>query len=44
MTDMTAVQRGYDFKFNGARYQVKGNRPTGKPGEHCNFGSKNYQL
>ena len=32
MQGMTTVQRGYDFKFNGMRYQVKGNRPSGKPG------------
>jgi hypothetical protein len=32
MTGLTAVQRGYDFKFKGARYQVKGNRPSGKRG------------
>jgi hypothetical protein len=28
----TAVKRGWDFKFNGVRYQVKANRPSGKPG------------
>lgn len=32
MQGATAVQRGYDFKFKGKRYQVKGNRPSGKPG------------
>lgn len=32
MQGMTAVQKGHDFIFNGARYQVKGNRPSGKPG------------
>jgi len=32
MQGMTTVQRGYDFKYNGMRYQVKGNRPSGKPG------------
>ena len=32
MQGVTAVQRGYDFTFNGARYQVKANRPSGKPG------------
>lgn len=32
MQGMTAVQKGYDFKHNGKRYQVKGNRPSGKPG------------
>lgn len=28
----TAVTRGCDFIFNGVRYQVKANRPSGKPG------------
>jgi hypothetical protein len=32
MQGATAVQRGHDFVFNGARYQVKGNRPSGKRG------------
>ena len=32
MQEMTAVQKGHDFIFNGARYQVKGNRPSGKRG------------
>ncbi|MGB4468857.1 MAG: hypothetical protein WBH99_11905 [Azovibrio sp.] len=32
MQGMTSVQKGYDFKFNGHRYQVKANRPSGKPG------------
>lgn len=32
MQRMSSVKKGYDFKFNGARYQVKGNRPSGKPG------------
>ncbi|MCL5808486.1 MAG: hypothetical protein M1418_08090 [Deltaproteobacteria bacterium] len=32
MKGMSAVKKGYDFKFKGARYQVKGNRPSGKPG------------
>lgn len=32
MQGTTAVQRGYDFIFQGLRYQVKGNRPSGKPG------------
>ena len=32
MVGATTVQKGYDFKFNGQRYQVKGNRPSGKPG------------
>lgn len=28
----TAVTSGCDFIFNGTRYQVKANRPSGKPG------------
>ncbi|WP_036165457.1 hypothetical protein [Noviluteimonas dokdonensis] len=32
MQGCSVVQKGHDFIFNGARYQVKGNRPSGKPG------------
>ena len=32
MQDKTAVAKGFDFVFNSIRYQVKGNRPSGKPG------------
>jgi len=32
MQDKTAVAKGSDFVYNGVRYQVKGNRPSGKPG------------
>ena len=32
MQGSTAVQRGYDFKHNGVRYQVKGTRSSGKRG------------
>jgi hypothetical protein len=32
MQGVTAVRRGHDFEFNGKRYQVKANRPSGKPG------------
>ncbi len=28
----TAVSKGSDFEFQGLRYQVKANRPSGKPG------------
>lgn len=28
----TAVSRGADFSFGGLQYQVKANRPSGKPG------------
>ncbi len=34
MQDKTAVAKGSDFVFNGVRYQVKGNRPSGKPGSN----------
>jgi hypothetical protein len=32
MRGSTAVGRGHDFEFNGQRYQVKANRPSGKSG------------
>lgn len=32
MRGATAVQRGHDFVYQGLRYQVKGNRPSGKRG------------
>jgi hypothetical protein len=32
MRRATAVQRGHDFVHKGIRYQVKGTRPSGKPG------------
>ena len=31
-TGRTAVTKGCDFTFEGIRYQVKGSRPSGKPG------------
>ena len=34
MHGSTAVQRGFDFKHLGVRYQVKGTRPSGKPGSN----------
>lgn len=37
MARATTVQKGYDFKFNGERYQVKGNRPSGKPGSNVTW-------
>ena len=40
MQGVTAVQKGYDFVFNGARYQVKGNRPSGKRGSFVTWVSK----
>lgn len=32
MQGMTAVHEGFDFLFNGIRYQIKACRPSGKPG------------
>jgi len=29
MQSQTAVQKGYDFIYQGKRYQVKANRPSG---------------
>ena len=45
MQGVTTVQKGYDFKFNGARYQVKGNRPSGKLGSKVTLvaKAKNYE-
>ena len=31
MQDKTAVSKGADFVFNHQRYQIKANRPSGKP-------------
>jgi hypothetical protein len=41
----TAVTKGSDFVFEGTRYQVKANRPSGKPGSHVtNAGlARNYE-
>jgi hypothetical protein len=40
----SAVTRGVDFTFNGLRYQVKANRPSGKPGSFVTLvaKAKNY--
>jgi hypothetical protein len=45
MQGKTAVQKGHDFLFNGHRYQVKGNRPSGKPGSAVTLvpKAKNYE-
>ena len=32
MQGITSVQKGHDFIFDGLRYQIKGNRPSGKKG------------
>lgn len=45
MQGVTAVQEGYDFRFKGKRYQVKANRPSGKPGSRVTLVAKarNYK-
>jgi hypothetical protein len=45
MQGVTSVRKGYDFRFNGARYQVKANRPSGKPGSPVTLvgKAKNYE-
>jgi hypothetical protein len=41
----TAVARGCDFRHGGVRYQVKANRPSGKPGSKVTLVGKarNYE-
>jgi hypothetical protein len=41
----TAVTRGADFRYDGLRYQVKANRPSGKPGSPVTLvaKAKNYE-
>ena len=41
----TAVTRGHDFTYEGLHYQVKANRPSGKPGSFVTLVSKarNYE-
>ncbi|MER8371116.1 hypothetical protein [Mesorhizobium sp. M1406] len=36
----TAVQRGYDFVCDGVRYQIKANRPSGRPGSKVTLCAK----
>jgi hypothetical protein len=36
----TSVQRGYDFERNGVRYQIKANRPSGRPGSRVTLCAK----
>ncbi len=45
MQDITAVHRGSDFTYKDVRYQVKGNRPSGKPGSKVTMVPKasNYE-
>ena len=40
MQDKTAVSKGADFEWNGERYQVKANRPSGKPGSRVTLVAK----
>ena len=40
MKDKTAVNKGFDFVFNGIRYQIKANRPSGKPGSEVTLVKK----
>ena len=45
MRNQTAVARGADFAWQGVRYQVKANRPSGKPGSRVTMvpKAKNYE-
>jgi hypothetical protein len=45
MVGQTAVTKGHDFIYNGKKYQIKGNRPSGKPGSKISRGPKatNYE-
>ena len=45
MQDKTAVSKGSDFVYKNIRYQVKGNRPSGKPGRFVTMVPKasNYE-
>ena len=45
MQDKTAVAKGLDFEWLGRRYQVKANRPSGKPGSRVTLvpKPKNYE-
>lgn len=44
MKTRSAVSKGTDFIFNGIRYQIKANRPSGKPGSFVTMipKAKNY--
>jgi hypothetical protein len=44
MQSQTAVQKGLDFIFEGLRYQIKANRPSGKKGSRVTIvpKAKNY--
>ena len=40
MRGVSAVQKGHDFVFGHIRYQVKANRPSGKPGSKVTLVAK----
>ena len=40
MQDKTAVTKGCDFIYNKKKYQVKANRPSGKPGSKVTLVAK----
>jgi hypothetical protein len=44
MHGATAVRKGFDFCHSGERYQVKGNRPSGKPGSFITRAGKPTNL
>lgn len=45
MQDKTAVRKGFDFEYKNKRYQIKANRPSGKPGSKITLVPKarNYE-
>lgn len=40
MQGATAVRQGFDFHFQNNRYQIKANRPSGKPGSKVSLVGK----
>jgi hypothetical protein len=40
----TSVTKGYDFRFRDLRYQVKANRPSGKPGSPVTLVAKAHNY
>jgi hypothetical protein len=40
MGEATAVRKGYDFRADGVRYQVKANRPSGRKGSKVTLVAK----
>lgn len=45
MQDITAVQKGHDFVYEGVKYQIKAHRPSGKKGSKITNAGKarNYE-